>query len=97
MIGLYWLMSFALFLGLPCLGGVIALKYGGSRSIGLAWGLTAWLSLMSGHLAWSTVVDWWERDRFPARARLPKWGIATIWGVFLATVFCTALLFRRLF
>jgi hypothetical protein len=90
-------MSLCLFAGLILHGVGAAFRQGVSAWIGLGWGLTTWLALMSGHGAALTVVDWWQKDKSPGRIGVPMSGVAAIWCVFLATAALAVLLLRRLY
>ena len=96
MIGVGCVLTFCSFVGLVCAGSLVAQRRGLSAWLGLAAGVTAWLAAMLGYGVALTIRDWWERDKYPRRARDPAWAILAIWVLFLALSAGAFFLWRRL-
>jgi hypothetical protein len=60
-------------------------------------GLMSWFAVVSANAASLTIRDWWERDKYPGRIGIPKWGIALVWVVSSAATFLSVVLFRKVY
>jgi hypothetical protein len=96
MIGLGCMLSFISFWVLVLWGPKMAGQHGASTWAGVAWGLIAWLAVMTGYGAFLTIADWWQRPKFRNREDVPLWGKALIWWIFLTTAVVSLGLGRRL-
>jgi hypothetical protein len=75
---------------------LIASRFGHPAWLGLVTGLIACLAAISGHGSFLSIVDWFQKSRYPNRIGVPRWAIALIWFIFITAVAGSALLFRRL-
>jgi hypothetical protein len=95
MIGFGEVLTFLAFVGLIC-GGVVFGSYHGHTWAGIATGVVAWLALMAGFLAWTTISDHLERERYPYHRREPWYAAPLIWTSFLLLAAVATLLYRWL-
>lgn len=61
-------LTFVLFLGLPCWGYMFAEKHGDRGWMGAGLGLATVVAVLSGRLLWLMALDFRERKTYPNRA-----------------------------
>lgn len=84
MIGVGCVMAASLFGALFFLGILVAQRAGVSVWIGMAAGVVSWLAVMAGYMCYLTILDWWDKGKYPNREGIPAWGIAATWIFFAA-------------
>ena len=97
MIGTGCALNFCLFWGLVCIGALMSEKHGHSFWAGAGWGVLAWLAAMCTYFVWLTIYDFIQRHKFPNREDVAIWVNTAGFLCFLAAVWLTILIGRRLF
>lgn len=89
-------MYFCVCTALLCTSLLIASRHGHPAWLGLITAIVASLAALSGYGGFLTLIDWYQKSKYPNRIGVSNWVIAAIWVCFLATTALSLMLFKGL-